>query len=58
MLASGGTCPLCLRWAARVTRLHQGFSSSLQPAPNITVISMLQGRGGRCGALIPQPSTS
>lgn len=29
---SGGTCPLCLRWVMRVTRLHQGFTSSQQPA--------------------------
>lgn len=29
---SRGTCPICLRWAVRVTRLHQGFTSSQQPA--------------------------
>lgn len=27
-----GTCPRCLRWVMRITRLHQGFTSSQQPA--------------------------
>lgn len=29
---SWGTCPICFRWAVRVTRLHQGFTSSQRPA--------------------------